>query len=275
MRLWHVMLFVEKKDHIDSIIAKWKREKPEYDLAPVEVIGRMGRIMEYVDRALEAKFQEFSLSRASFDVLATLRREGPPYALSQRGLVKSLLRTSGSMSIRIDAMEREGLVRRNSQAEDRRASIVSLTEKGLKLLEQIVPEHLLNETSLLAGLDQPARKELIFLLRRWLVSLEENSQEQTLLRLGIIVVSPHVALQRRRAAGLPDKPGVLVHAVEPGSLGDDAGFRKGDLIVGVGSQDTESFMTLRKALNEPKAKTQVVRVLRGAEPLQLAICSAK
>jgi DNA-binding MarR family transcriptional regulator len=269
------MLFVEKKDHIDSIVAKWKRENPEYDLAPVEVIGRMGRIMEYIDRALEAKFQEFSLSRASFDVLATLRREGPPYALSQRDLVKCLLRTSGSMSIRIDAMEREGLVRRNSQAEDRRASIVSLTEKGSKLLKQIVPEHLLNETSLLAGLDQSARKELVLLLRRWLVSLEENSQEQTLLRLGIIVVSPHVALQRRRAAGLPDKPGVLVHAVEPGSLGDDAGLRKGDLIVGVGSQDTESFMTLRKALNEPKAKTQVVRVLRGAEPLQLSICSAK
>lgn len=266
---------MKKKDHIDSIVAKWKREKPDYDLTPVAIIGRMGRIMEYVDRALEAKFQEFNLSRASFDVLATLRREGPPYALSQRDLMKCLLRTSGSMSIRIDAMERQGLVRRNSHAEDRRASIVSLTDKGSKLLEQIVPEHLLNETSLLAGLDQSARKELVLLLRQWLLSLEENSHEQTLLHLGIVVVPPHVALQRRRAAGLPDKQGVLVHAVEPGSLGDDAGLRKGDLIVGVGSQDTPSFTALRKALNEPKAKTQSVRVLRGAEPLEFSICSAK
>jgi DNA-binding MarR family transcriptional regulator len=273
--LWHVILLVEKKDHVDGLIAKWKAEKPDYDLAPLEVIGRMARIMEYVDRALEAKFQEFGSSRASFDVLATLRREGPPYALSQRDLMKCLLRTSGSMSIRIDAMEREGLVRRSSQAEDRRASMVSLTEKGSELLERIVPEHLLNETNLLVGLDQSARKELVLLLRRWLVSLEENSQEQTLLHLGIVVLPPRIALQRRRAAGLPDKPGVLVHAVEPGSLGDDAGLRKGDLIVGVGSQDTQSFMALRKALNEPKAKTQAVRVLRGADPLQLFICSAK
>ena len=123
---------MEQKDHIDGILAKWKQEKPEYDLTPVEIIGRMGRIMEYVDRALEAKFQEFGLSRASFDVLATLRREGPPYSLSQRDLTKSLLRTSGSMSVRIDGMEREGLVQRNSQVEDRRASIVSLTEKRLQ-----------------------------------------------------------------------------------------------------------------------------------------------
>ena len=105
-------------------------------------------------------------------------------------------------------------------------------------MEQIVPEHLMNEASLLAGLDHPARRDLILLLRRWLLSFEENSQEQTLLHLGVIVVSQHVALQRRRAAGLPDKPGVLVHAVGPGSLGDDAGLRKGDLIVGIGSQDT-------------------------------------
>ena len=269
------MLVVEKKDHIDRLVAKWSSEKPDYDLAPVEIIGRMARIMEYIDRALEAKFQEFGLSRASFDVLATLRREGPPYALSQRDLMKCLLRTSGSMSIRIDAMEREGLVRRNSQAEDRRASIVSLTEKGSKLLEQVVPEHLLNERSLLTGLDQQARKELVLLLRRWLVSFEENNQDQTLLHLGILVVPPHVALRRRRAVGLPDKPGVLVHAVEPGGLGEDAGLRKGDLIVGVGSQDTPTFMALRKALNDPKAKTQIVRVLRGAEPLRLSICSAK
>jgi DNA-binding MarR family transcriptional regulator len=266
---------MERKDHIDDVIAKWKQERPEYDLAPVEIIGRVGRIMEYVDRALEAKFQEFGLSRMSFDVLATLRREGPPYSLSQRDLMKSLLRTSGSMSVRIDGMEREGLVQRNSQVEDRRASIVSLTEKGSRLLEQIVPEHLRNEAGLLAGLDQPARRELILLLRRWLLSLEENSQEQTLLHLGVVVVSQHVALQRRRAAGLPDRPGVLVHAVEPGSRGDDAGLRKGDLIVGIGSEDIQSFMALRKALNKPNAKTQVVRVLRGAKPLKLSICSDK
>src|SRR5882724_3275148 len=101
----------DSKDHIDTVIAQWKRERPEYDLAPVEIIGRAGRIMAYVDRALEAKFEEFGISRAAFDVLATLRRNGPPYKMTQRELMRSLLRTSGSMSLRIDALESEGLVK--------------------------------------------------------------------------------------------------------------------------------------------------------------------
>ena len=94
-------------DHIDRLVWKWSKERPDYDLAPVQIIGRIGRIFEYIDRALETKFAEFDVSRASFDVLATLKRSGPPYRLSQRELMKNLLRTSGSMSIRIDAMERD------------------------------------------------------------------------------------------------------------------------------------------------------------------------
>ncbi|MDQ2843533.1 MAG: MarR family transcriptional regulator [Acidobacteriota bacterium] len=265
----------KNRDHIDGIVAKWKRERPDYNLSPVEIIGRMGRIMEFIDRALEAKFQEFGLSRASFDVLATLRREGPPFALSQRALMKSLLRTSGSMSVRIDAMEREELVRRDANSEDRRASIVKLTEKGAKLLERVAPEHLRNERNLLAGLDGQTCKDLAAILRRWLLSLEENGEDQTLSHLGIKVVPPQVALHRRRTAGLPDVPGLLVDSVSAGSLGEEAGLRRGDLIVGVGQENTGSLVALRKALNAPKSKTKAIRVLRGAEPLELSIVQSR
>ena len=140
-----------ERDHIDRLVLKWGKERPDYDLAPVQIIGRIGRIFEYVDRGLEAKFAEFDISRASFDVLATLKRSGPPYRLSQRELMKNLLRTSGSMSVRIDAMERDGLVTREADVDDRRATLVAITGKGIALLEKIVPEHLLNEERLLSG----------------------------------------------------------------------------------------------------------------------------
>ena len=77
-------------DHVDRVVQQWKAERPEYDLAPVEIIGRAGRIMEHIDRALEAKFEEFQISRASFDVLAALRRNGKPYKLTQRDLMRGL-----------------------------------------------------------------------------------------------------------------------------------------------------------------------------------------
>jgi DNA-binding MarR family transcriptional regulator len=136
---------VTERDHIDKLVAKWGKERPVYDLGPVHIIGRIGRITEHIDRALEEKFEEFGISRATFDVLATLRRAGPPYTLTQRELMKNLLRTSGSVSVRIDAMEKERLVKRDADPRDRRSTLVSITSEGIALVEAIVPHHLANE----------------------------------------------------------------------------------------------------------------------------------
>ena len=260
-----------KEDHIDRLRAKWAQEAPEYDLAPVEVIGRAGRIMQFVDRALETKFEEFGISRASFDVLATLRRAGPPYRLQQRDLMQSLLRTSGSMSIRIDALERAKLVLREQHDEDRRSTFVTLTEKGSKLLDLVIPEHLANELALLAGLNLQERKELTLLLRKWLAALEEDANSLRQVHVGMVVLHPKTSLLKRRAVGLSDRPGLLVHSVEPDSSADAAGIRKGDLIVAIENEEIGSMMALRKALNKPKPRQKRVRVMRGAETVTLRL----
>lgn len=258
------------QDHIDQVIAKWKRERPDYDLTPVEIIGRAGRIMEYVDRALEAKFEEFGLSRASFDVLATLRRNGPPYKMTQRALMRSLLRTSGSMSLRIDALERQCLVERTQDDDDRRSVFVTLTAKGSKLLETIIPEHLANERSLLSGFSMTDRTELTSLLRKWLACLEQNA-EGSQLYLGMTLLHPRASLMKRRAVGLPDVPGLLVHYVEPGSPAEDAGFQKGDLICAIQDEPVSSVMALRKALNRSKPRVKRFQIKRGAESVELQL----
>src|ERR1700722_5085300 len=161
-------------DHVDRVVEQWRTERPDYDLAPVEIIGRAGRIMEHFEGALEAKFEEFQISRASFDVLAALRRSGKPYKLTQRDLMRSLFRTSGSMSLRIDALQKQGLVKRSPDSEDRRSVFVTLTARGVDLLETVIPAHLDNESSLVAALSRTERTELIGLLRKWLVRLEEE-----------------------------------------------------------------------------------------------------
>ena len=164
-------------DHIDRLIEAWRREQPEYKLDPVAVIGRMARVMEYVDRGIEMKFAEYGLSRASFDVLATLKRSGPPYRLSQRRLMETLLRTSGSISIRIDALERAGYVVRELDPEDRRGVLVAITHQGAELLKKVIPEHLRNEDRLLAPLTAQERKTLRLLLHKWLVWFEAQHDD--------------------------------------------------------------------------------------------------
>jgi DNA-binding MarR family transcriptional regulator len=257
------------EDHIDTVVADWKRERPDYDLAPVEIIGRAGRIMEYVDRALEAKFQEFGITRATFDVLATLRRGGRPYRMPQRDLMRRLLRTSGSMSLRIDALEREGLVSRLPDKEDRRSVFVALAPKGLSLIEKVIPEHLTNETTLLTGLSKADCDELKALLRKWLISLEANVSQGSQLQLGIMFLDPHTSLTKRRAVGLPDVPGILVHHVEPGSWAEDQGFRKGDLIYAIQGRSVRSIADLRSILNKSKPRAKRFKVMRGSDSIEI------
>ena len=260
------------KDHVDILISKWKKECPEHDLSAVEVIGRAGRIMAYVDRALEAKFAEFGMSRASFDVLATLRRSGPPYRLLQRDLMQHLMRTSGSMSIRIDSLEREELVKREQDQDDRRATYVVLTLKGSKLLDGAIPEHLANESALLAGLTLGERTELVSILKKWLASLEEdNTKGVKRVHLGLVFLSARASLLKRRAVGLPDSAGLLIHSVEEGSRSAAAGLRKGDLITGVEGMPVSSSSSLDKALSKPRPSYKEIRVLRGAKTLSVKV----
>jgi DNA-binding MarR family transcriptional regulator len=257
------------EDHIDTVIANWKRERPDYDLAPVEIIGRAGRIMEYVDRALEAKFQEFGISRATFDVLATLRRGGRPYRMIQRDLMRRLLRTSGSMSLRIDALEREGFVSRLPDKEDRRSVFVTLTQKGLTLLEEVIPEHLANETALITCLSKAERDQLRSLLRKWLTFLEANALQGPQLQLGMTLLDPHTSLAKRRAVGLQDVPGILVHHVEPGSWAEDTGFRKGDLVYAIEGRSVRSIADLRRVLNRGKPRARRFKVMRGSDSIEI------
>jgi DNA-binding MarR family transcriptional regulator len=260
---------METQDHIDRVIAQWKGQGMKLDLGPVGIIGRAGRIMEYVDRALESKFEEFGISRGTFDVLAALKRNGPPFRLSQRDLMRSLLRTSGSMSLRIDTLEREGLVTRVQDEDDRRSVFVTLTTKGSNLLQKVIPEHLANESSLIATFTTSEKEQLTTLLRKWLISLEANASNGPLLHLGMVLLHPHTSLMKRRAVGLPDVPGFLVHAVEPGSWADETGFRKGDLICHVEGRAVDSLVELRRVLNSPRPRIKRFMIRRGTEAIEL------
>jgi len=258
-------------DHVDRVVQLWKAERPDYDLSPVEIIGRAGRIMEHVDRALEAKFEEFQISRASFDVLVALRRIGKPYKLTQRDLMRSLFRTSGSMSLRVDSLQKQGLVVRTPDNDDRRSVFVSLTPKGAELLEAVIPEHLENENSLVAGLNRAERMQLVALLRKWLISLEQEVAHGRQLYLGMTLLDSRTSAKMRRAVGLPNVQGLLVSTVAAGSRAEELGFRKGDLVTAIEGQPVTSLMEFRKILNKLEPKMKRVAVVRGAGDIEFKL----
>ena len=156
------------------MLAEWAQVRGDRDLTPVSVIARLGRTTAYIDAAINARLAEFGLSRASWDVLASLRRSGPPYRLSPTQLYQALMRTSGAMTHRLYRLERAGLITRLPDPADGRGLLVELTPEGLELVDHVTPSHLDNERSLLAALSGEDRDQLANLLRKMLVAFERE-----------------------------------------------------------------------------------------------------
>lgn len=159
-------------DHVDRILDQWHRERPDLDVAPMGTFGRLKRLTGHLAPRIDRVFEAQGLNAASFDVLATLRRSGPPYALNPSVLIDWTMVTSGTMTNRIDRLEKAGLVSRTPDPSDGRGSVVALTEKGFALIDALIGEHVANQHRLMAGLDKAESTELNRLLAKWLACFE-------------------------------------------------------------------------------------------------------
>lgn len=161
-----------KPDPVDRILAQWRRERPDLDVAPMGLIGRLSRLARLIQAEQERTFSRFGLNGATFDVLATLRRAGPPHALTPSRLIDAMMITSGTATNRIDQLEKAGLVARVPNPQDRRSTLVALTEAGRALVDEAVSAHVETQARLLAPLAPQERTALEAALAAALARLE-------------------------------------------------------------------------------------------------------
>jgi DNA-binding MarR family transcriptional regulator len=164
-------------DHVDVVLAEWQKQGVRLDSSPVAVVARIGRAGALLDRGLNTNFARFGLTRTDWDVLASLRRVGAPYRRSPTELYRALMRTSGGMTHLVDRLEREGLVERVADPDDRRGLLVGLTRKGRALVRRVGPSHLETERRLLATLTPQEQRDFARLLRKLLIGLEAQSAD--------------------------------------------------------------------------------------------------
>jgi DNA-binding MarR family transcriptional regulator len=161
------------QDGVDRIIEQWGRERPDLDVSPIGVIGRISRLARELEQRLEPVFREHELESGWYDVLATLRRAGPPYRLRPSDLTGTLMLTSSGTTKRLDRLEQAGLIRRDPDPGDRRGTQITLTDAGRKRLDATVEAHVENERRLLAALSDAERATLARLLRKLQLGLPE------------------------------------------------------------------------------------------------------
>ncbi len=159
-------------DHLDRITAQWRRERPDLDVAPLELLGRLLRAAALADAALADGLREHELQAGWFDLLAALRRAGRPYELSPTQLMSATMLSSGGMTKRLDRLADAGLVERRPDPADRRGVLVRLTPQGKAVIDKAVEDHVANEKHLLRSLSAADRRALDGLLRRLLSGLE-------------------------------------------------------------------------------------------------------
>ncbi|WP_158371129.1 MarR family winged helix-turn-helix transcriptional regulator [Cellulosimicrobium cellulans] len=160
-------------DHVDRIQQEWARERPDVDVRPQGVIGRLHRLALALTGEITAVYREHELGEGEFDVLAALRRAGAPYERAPGDLAAHTMVTTGAMTKRVDRLERAGLVTRRPSAEDGRGRVVALTPRGREVVDAAFTAHMANERRLLdlLGPEEDAAA-LEGLLRRWLAALD-------------------------------------------------------------------------------------------------------
>jgi DNA-binding MarR family transcriptional regulator len=162
------------EDHVDRLRRQWARELPGLDTEPMAVLGRAFRLGNLVRPSIEATFAGFDLDRGEFDVIASLRRSGPPYRLTPTELYSSLMISSGGLTHRLDRLERAGLIRREKSPHDGRSMLVALTETGAARVEEAFRADMASEAVFLRSLDAGEREALAGLLRKLILGIEAD-----------------------------------------------------------------------------------------------------
>jgi DNA-binding MarR family transcriptional regulator len=159
-------------DHVARIQQAWARERPDLDVSPLGVIGRLHRLAGHLTERLCVVYRQYGLGEGDFDVLAALRRAGEPYERAPGELAAHTMVTTGAMTKRVDRLERAGLVTRQRSASDGRGRVVALTRAGRQLFDEAFTEHVANERRLLDGLTPEQAAQLESLLTTWLACFE-------------------------------------------------------------------------------------------------------
>ena len=161
-------------DHVDRALEQWRRERPDVDVTPLGIVGRLFRVTQLADGALGEALAARGLKPGWFDLLAALRRAGAPYELSPGRLRQTTMLSSAGMTKRLDRMAAAGLVERRPDPNDRRGVLVRLTRRGKDVVDQALAEHVAREDRLLGSLSAAERRELDDFLRKLLVDLEPD-----------------------------------------------------------------------------------------------------
>jgi DNA-binding MarR family transcriptional regulator len=166
---------IVQPDLIDRIVTDWRIALPNLDPSSLELVGRVLVLAQRLEERVSAVLADHNLSLGQFDILATLRRNGPRGELSPSELLRNVALSSGGMTARLDKLEEAGLIARKPDPIDRRMLVIELTSQGEKVIDAAAAARFAEARHSLPEFDSSEFKVLEELLRRWLGNLDERT----------------------------------------------------------------------------------------------------
>lgn len=147
-------------DLVDQLRADWLEEMPDLDTSAMGVAGRIQIISQKLQHRVAKALKPFDLKYSDFDVLATLRRRGPPFALTPTELMQSVVLSSGSIATLLKRLETRGFIVREGDVNDGRVCKAVLTQAGRQLVEKAVAVRFREARTAMSCLSQQQMQDL-------------------------------------------------------------------------------------------------------------------
>lgn len=164
----------EENDIIDRLVSEWKQERPELDGEAMHIVGRIMKLGKVLEKRASKVLQDSGIHYTDLDVLATIRRSGEPYELTPKELMKSVLITSGAMTALLDRLTKLELIYRAPDKKDGRIKLAVLTKKGIKIIDKAIEVRFQEAKMAVNVFNRSEHSELSDLLKKLLVSLEQE-----------------------------------------------------------------------------------------------------
>jgi DNA-binding MarR family transcriptional regulator len=164
-----------REDRVDGVLREWRQRRPDLDFSPLEVVTRVLRAAHFLQGHLDAIAAAYGLSHTGdLDVLTNLDRGGPPYEKTPSELAELQLVTAGGMTVRLNRLQRAGLIERRPNPRDGRGVLVRLTPRGQQLADDALTTLIETQEADIGGLDAPQRRLLAGSLREMLLRLGDS-----------------------------------------------------------------------------------------------------
>lgn len=154
---------MNERERIDGAVEGWARVAPDLDVVTMRTALLFVRVTALGSRHIEAAFAAVGLSSGEFDVLASLMHlpdhTSTPSVLARHGML-----SPAGMTHRLDQLERSGLVERRPDPDDRRSTLVVLTDAGRAKALEAAHAHVAAEAELFEGVSKADRADLCRLL---------------------------------------------------------------------------------------------------------------